>query len=215
MRAHGERTHNEVWSYGKQAEAILEKYLRLRYQLMPYTYSLAYHSYLTGAPYTRALFMDFPSDSRVFNIPDEYMFGPAFLVAPVVEQGATSREVYLPAGCDWYDYWTNRRFKGGQTITAVAPVDTLPLFVRAGSIVPLGSTILSASESQSIASVRVYPGADGEFTLFSDDGNTYKYENGSGSITKLHWDNASQQLKHEGVTAWTEPDSKIVVIVHR
>jgi alpha-glucosidase/alpha-D-xyloside xylohydrolase len=215
MRAHGERTHNEVWSYGKQAEAILEKYLRLRYQLMPYTYSLAYHSYLTGAPYTRALFMDFPSDSRVFNIPDEYMFGPAFLVAPVVEQGATSRDVYLPAGCDWYDYWTNRRFKGGQTITAVAPVDTLPLFVRAGSIVPLGSTILSASESQSIASVRVYPGADGEFTLFSDDGNTYKYENGSGSITKLHWDNASQQLKHEGGTAWTEPDSKIVVIVHR
>jgi len=213
MRAHGERTHNEVWAYGKQAGAILEKYLRLRYQLLPYTYSAAYHSYLTGAPYTRALFMDFPSDPEVTNIPDEYMFGPAFLVAPVVEQGATSRKVYLPAGCDWYDYWTNKRFKGGQTITAPAPIDTLPLFVRAGSIVPLGSTILSASEAQSIASVRVYPGAAGDFTLFSDDGNTYTYENGSGSITKLHWDNALHQLKHEGAAAWSGPDSKVVVVV--
>jgi alpha-D-xyloside xylohydrolase len=215
MRAHGERTHNEVWSYGKQAEQVLAKYLKLRYQLLPYTYSVAYHSYQTGAPYTRALFMDFPSDPEVANIPDEYMFGPAFLVAPVVEQGATSRKVYLPAGFDWYDYWTNKRFKGGQTITASAPIDTLPLFVRAGSIVPLGSTILSASEPQSIASVRVYPGADGDFVLFSDDGNTYAYENGRGSITKLHWDNASRQLKHEGAGAWTQPDSKIVVVVHQ
>ncbi|HEY6180877.1 MAG TPA: TIM-barrel domain-containing protein, partial [Terriglobales bacterium] len=214
MRAHGERTHNEVWAYGKQAGAILEKYLKLRYQLMPYTYSIAYHSYQTGAPYTRALFMDFPSDPEVANIPDEYMFGPAFLVAPVVEQGATSRKVYLPAGCDWYDYWTNKRFKGGQTITASAPIDTLPLFVRAGSIVPLGSTILSALEPQSIASVRVYPGADGDFTLFADDGNTYAYENGTSSITKLHWDNTSQQLKHEGAAAWNGPDTKIVLIVH-
>jgi alpha-D-xyloside xylohydrolase len=213
MRAHGERTHNEVWSYGKQAGAILQKYLRLRYQLMPYTYSLAYSTYQTGAPYTRALFMDFPSDPEVANIPDEYMFGPAFLVAPVVEQGATSRKVYLPAGCDWYDYWTNKRFKGGQTITAMAPINTLPLFVRAGSIVPLGSMILSASEPQSIVSVRVYPGADGDFTLFSDDGNTYTYENGSGSITKLHWDDASQQLKHEGAAAWSGADSRVLVVV--
>jgi alpha-D-xyloside xylohydrolase len=214
MRAHGERSHNEVWSYGKQAGAILEKYLRLRYQLMPYTYSIAYNTYRTGAPYTRALFMDFPSDPEVTNLPDEYMFGPAFLVAPVVKQGATSRKVYLPAGCDWYDYWTNKRFKGGQTITASAPIDTLPLFVRAGSIVPLGSTILSASDPQSIASVRVYPGADGHFTLFADDGNTYGYENGAGSITTLHWDNTSQKLKHKGAAAWSGPDSKIVLVVH-
>ena len=107
MRAHGERKHNEVWAYGKQAEPILEKYLRLRYQLLPYTYSLAYASYQTGAPFMRALFMDFPNDPNVVNIPDEYMFGPALLVAPVSEQGATHRSVYLPAGCDWYNYWTN------------------------------------------------------------------------------------------------------------
>ncbi len=214
MRAHGERKHNEVWSYGKQAEPILEKYLKLRYQLVPYTYSVAYGSYQTGAPYMRALFMDFPGDPRALDIPDEYMYGPAFLVAPVTEQGATSRAVYLPSGCDWYNYWTNERVHGGQTITVDAPIDILPLFVRAGSIVPLGSEVQSAQQAQSIASVRVYPGADGSFTLFQDDGKTYAYEKGAGSITKLSWDDATRQLKHDGPAAWSEPDTKIVEVVH-
>jgi alpha-glucosidase/alpha-D-xyloside xylohydrolase len=214
MRAHGEREHNEVWSYGKQATPILEKYLKLRYQLLPYTYSLAYQSYKTGAPYTRALFMDFPNDPNVANIPDEYMFGPALLVAPVSEQGATHRKVYLPAGSDWYNYWTNERIKGGQTITVDAPIDTLPLFVRGGSILPLGSPILSAGkDKQSIASVRVYPGANASFSLFSDDGTTYSYEKGTGSITKLSWDEASHKLTHEGPAAWTAPDTSVVSIV--
>jgi alpha-glucosidase/alpha-D-xyloside xylohydrolase len=214
MRAHGERMHNEVWSYGKQAEPILAKYLRMRYQLLPYTYSLAYSSYQTGAPFTRALFMDFPDDPNVAGIPDEYMFGPAFLVAPVTEQGATSRKVYLPAGCDWYNYWTNERIKGGQTIVAAAPIDTLPLFVRAGSIVPLGTTVLSEAQAQSIASVRIYPGRDADFTLFTDDGTTYAYEKGGGSTTKLHWEEARRQLKHEGASAWSGPDSEIVDVIH-
>jgi alpha-glucosidase/alpha-D-xyloside xylohydrolase len=213
MRAHGERMHNEVWAYGKQAEPILAKYLRLRYQLLPYTYSIAYGSYKTGAPFMRALFMDFPNDPNVADIPDEYMFGPAFLVAPVTEQGATHRKVYLPAGCDWYNYWTNERIKGGQTITAAAPIDTIPLFVRAGSIVPLGSPILSTSQKQAIASVRVYPGANASFTLFSDDGNTYAYEKGVSSITRLSWDEATHQFKHEGATAWDAPDKAIVKVV--
>ena len=121
FRTHGSRKHNEVWSYGKQAEPILEKYLKLRYQLLPYIYSLAYTTYQTGAPIMRALFMDFPNDPKVADLGDEYMFGPAFLVAPVTEQGATSREVYLPAGADWYNYWTNERFHGGQTITSPLP----------------------------------------------------------------------------------------------
>jgi alpha-glucosidase/alpha-D-xyloside xylohydrolase len=148
------------------------------------------------------------------DIPDEYMYGSAFLVAPVTDQGATHRQVYLPAGCDWYNFWTNERLHGGQTITADAPIDTLPLFVRAGSIVPLGSEVQSAQQPQAIASVRVYPGADGNFTLFQDDGKTYAYENGTGSITKLHWDDGAQQLKHEGATAWSGQDSKVVDIVH-
>ncbi len=215
MRAHGERNHNEVWSYGKQAEPILEKYLRLRYQLLPYTYSLAYGSYQTGAPFMRALFMDFPRDPNVADIPDEYMFGPAFLVAPVTEQGATQRSVYLPAGCDWYNYWTNERVKGGQTITVNAPIDTIPLFVREGSIVPLGSPVESTQQKQSIAAVRVYPGADASFTLFSDDGNTYSYEKGGSSITRLYWVEATHQLKHDGAAAWDKPDNVIVQIVGR
>ena len=213
MRAHGERMHNEVWAYGKQAETVLSKYLRLRYQLMPYIYSLGYNSYLTGAPFTRALFMDFPNDPKVADIPDEYMFGPAFLVAPVTEQGATSRSVYLPAGSDWYNYWTNERIKGGQTITALAPIDTIPLFVRAGSIVPLGTTILSTSEKQDIAKVRVYPGANADFTLFSDDGTTYAYEKNAGSITKLHWNNATGKLSTEGAKAWTESDKDVIEVI--
>lgn len=214
MRAHGARAHNEVWSYGKQAEPILEKYLRLRYQLLPYTYSVAYRTYQTGAPYMRALFMDFPHDPNVADIRDEYMFGPAFLVAPVTEQGATSRKVYLPAGCDWYNYWTNERIEGGQTITAEAPIDTLPLYVRAGSIVPMGAPILSTQEPQAIASIRVYPGTDADFTLFSDDGTTYAYEKGAGSLTRLHWNEATHQLMHEGAAAWSKPDTEIVDIVH-
>jgi alpha-D-xyloside xylohydrolase len=213
MRAHGERNHNEVWAYGKQAEPILEKYLRLRYQLLPYTYSVAYGSYQTGAPYMRALFMDFPADPKAADIPDEYMYGPAFLVAPVTEQGATQRTVYLPAGCDWYNYWTKQRLRGGQTIVADAPIDTLPLFVKAGSIVPLGSEVLSASQPQRIMSVRVYPGADSSLTLFQDDGKTYAYEKGAGSITKLTWNEATHQLKHEGAPAWSEPDASVVEVV--
>jgi alpha-D-xyloside xylohydrolase len=215
MRAHGERNHNEVWSYGKQAEPILEKYLRLRYQLLPYTYSIAYGSYQTGAPFMRALFMDFPSDPNVADIPDEYMFGPAFLVAPVTEQGATHRSVYLPAGCEWYNYWTNERIKGGQTITANAPIDAIPLFVRAGSIIPLGSPVESTEQKQTIASVRVYSGADASFILFSDDGNTYSYEKGVSSITRLYWDEATHQLKHDGAAAWSVPDKVIVELVGR
>ena len=214
MRAHGERMHNEVWSYGKEAEPILAKYLRLRYQLLPYTYSLAYGSYKTGAPFMRALWMDFPDDAKVADIRDEYMFGPAFLVAPVTEQGATSRQVYLPAGSHWYNYWTNELVKGGQTITVPAPIDTLPLFVRAGSIVPLGSEVLSGDQPQNIAKVRVYPGADGEFAIFTDDGTTYAYEEGGGSVTKLRWDNARRKLTHEGPAAWTAADEKIVEVVH-
>jgi len=215
FRAHGSRLYNEVWSYGKQAQPILEKYLKLRYQLMPYIYSLGYNTYQTGAPYMRALFMDFLNDPKVTDMGDEYMFGPAFLVAPVTEQGATSRAVYLPAGADWYNYWTNERIQGGQTIQVDAPVDTLPLFVRAGSIVPLGEPVESTNEVQKIARVRVYPGADAKFTLYQDDGKTYAYEKGESSITNLRWDDSTQKLTHGGPAAWTGPDSAILEVIGR
>jgi len=213
FRTHGSRRTNEVWSYGKQAEPILERYLRLRYELMPYIYSLGYKTWLTGAPFMRALPLDFPNDPKVADMGDEYMFGPAFLVAPITDQGATSREVYLPAGTDWYNFWTNERVKGGQTITVPAPIDTIPLFVRAGSIIPLGVPVESTHQVQAIRAVRVYPGADGDFTLFSDDGTTYAYEKGKDSVTRLHWDDATQTLTHEGASAWSKSDGEIVQVI--
>jgi alpha-D-xyloside xylohydrolase len=215
FRTHGSRPANEVWSYGKQAEPILEKYLRLRYQLMPYIYSLGYKTWLTGAPFMRALPLDFPDDPKVADIGNEYMLGPAFLVAPITDQGATSRKVYLPAGTDWYSYWTNERVKGGQTLTVTAPIDTIPLFVRAGSILPLGAPVENTHRAQAIEKIRVYPGADADFTLFSDDGTTYAYENGAGSTTRLHWDDAAHRLTHEGASAWDRPDVEIVEIAGR
>jgi alpha-D-xyloside xylohydrolase len=213
FRTHGSRRYNEVWSYGKQAEPILEKYLKLRYELLPYIYSLGYQTYLTGAPFMRALFMDFPGDSNVSDIRDEYMLGPAFLVAPITDQGTTSRKVYLPAGADWYNYWTNERVKGGQTITVDAPIDTIPVFVRAGSIIPTGSYIESTSQTQQIAKVRVYPGSDADFTLFQDDGTTYAYEKGDAKITRLHWSDASHQLTHEGAQAWNGSDAAVIEVI--
>jgi len=213
FRSHGSRNHNEVWSYGKQAEPILEKYLRLRYQLMPYIYALGYQSHETGAPFMRGLFMDFPHDPNVANIGDEYMFGSALLVAPVTEQGSTSRSVYLPAGTDWYNFWTNERVHGGQTITVAAPIDTIPLFVRAGSILPLGEPIESTNEKQAIAKLRVYPGADGNALLYQDDGTTYDYEQGKSEITHLHWDDGAAKLSTTGAKAWTKPDSEIIEVV--
>jgi alpha-D-xyloside xylohydrolase len=198
FRAHGSRPENEVWSYGKQAEPILEKYLRLRYQLMPYIYSLGRFSQQTGAPFMRGLFMDFGSDAKVADIGDEYMFGPALLVAPVTEQGRTSRVVYLPAGVDWYNFWTNERLHGGQSVTVAAPIDEIPLFVRAGSILPLGTPVESTNDVQKIASLRVYPGANGDFDLYKDDGTTYSYERGVFTLTHLHWDDGTHKLVHTG-----------------
>ncbi len=215
FRSHGSRPQNEVWSYGKQAEPILEKYLRLRYQLMPYIYSLGHFTNKTGAPFMRGLFMDFGNDPKVADIGDEYMFGPALLVAPVTEQGVTSRSVYLPAGTDWYNYWTNERLHGGQTITVNAPIDTIPLFVKAGSILPLGEPVESTNEVQKIAKLRVYPGADGDFELYSDDGTTYAYEQGKLELTRLHWSDASGKLEHSGAKAWDRPEAEIVEVVGR
>ena len=213
FRAHGSRPQNEVWSYGKQAEPILEKYLRLRYELMPYLYSLGYHTHQTGAPFMRGLFMDFGNDPKVADIGDEYMFGPALLVAPITEQGRTSRTVYLPVGTDWYDFWTNERIHGGETITANAPIDVIPLFVRAGSIIPMGTVVESTNDMQKIAKVRVYAGADGDFNLYRDDGTTYGYEKGDYELSHLHWSDADAKLTHTGASVGFVADKDVIDII--
>ncbi|MGC9197882.1 MAG: TIM-barrel domain-containing protein [Acidobacteriaceae bacterium] len=198
FRTHGTRPENEVWSYGKQAEPILARFLRLRYQLMPYIYSLGWSAHQTGAPFLRGLFMDFGNDPNVADLGDEYMFGPALLVAPVTEQGMTSREVYLPAGTDWYNFWTHQRLHGGQRLLVSAPIDQIPLFVRAGSILPLGTPVESTNQVQKIAKVLIFPGTNGSFDLYSDDGTTYAYETGAYQISHLQWNDATQKFSHSG-----------------
>jgi alpha-D-xyloside xylohydrolase len=198
LRIHGQRPATAIWEYGKAAEPVLSSFLRLRYTLMPYLYALGHRTYETNAPMMRALFMDFPDDPRVAAMGDEYMFGPAFLVAPVTEQGRTSRPVYLPAGADWYDYWTNQRYTGGRTVTAAAPIDRIPLFVRAGSILPTGVQVPSTATAQKLESIRVYPGRDTDFTLYDDDGTTNEYKTKGGRSATLHWDDRAGRLTASG-----------------
>ncbi len=161
----------------------------------------------------RALWMDFQYDPNVINISDEYMFGSAILVAPVTNQGQTKRQVYLPAGCDWYNFWTNEKLRGGRIVTVDAPIDIIPLFVRAGSIVPLGSPVLDAYQPQKIASLRIYPGADADFALYSDDGTSYAYESGKFSITHLHWNDDKHQFSQTGAAAWTKSDAPRMEVI--
>jgi alpha-D-xyloside xylohydrolase len=194
LRIHGQRPATELWSYGKAAEPVLEQFLRLRYALIPYLYSLGHQTAETGTPFMRALFMDFPQDPAVATIGDEYMLGSAFLVAPVTDQGVTSRRVYLPAGSDWYDWWSNERIAGGRWIDAAAPIDRIPLYVRAGSIVPMGGQVPSTMTRQPLTEIRVYPGRDARFTLFDDDGVSSK----AGRTATLRWDEATHKLTASG-----------------
>ncbi|MGA2261010.1 MAG: TIM-barrel domain-containing protein [Acidobacteriota bacterium] len=198
FRTQSSKSDDGVWSYGETAEKILAKYLGLRYRLLPYIYSLAHGVSETGAPFMRALFMDFPQDPEVRDIKDEYMFGPAFLVAPVVEKGKPSREVYLPRGQAWYDYWTGKKYPGGQRIPADAPLDVLPLFVKAGSIIPHGNDITSTHAEQKEVELWVYPGADAQFDLYQDDGTTYEYEKGKFSLAQIRWNEAAQKITVSG-----------------
>ena len=196
FRVHGTRTtnQNELWSYGTDAQKILVSFDQLRYRLMPYIYSLAWKTTNEGYTIMRPLVMDFRSDVRAQNIADQFLFGPALLVNPVTEPQATSRRLYLP-DAGWYDFWTGKLAKGGQSMEAAAPIERIPLFVRAGSILPLGPDIEYASEkSADPLEVRVYRGADGNFTLYEDEGDSYNYEKGAHSTIPFSWDNSSQSL---------------------
>jgi alpha-D-xyloside xylohydrolase len=210
LRLHGDRKEAEIWSFGKQAETVMARYDTLRYQLIPYIYSQAKFTHDTGAPFMRALWMDFPNDPNVANIGTQYMFGPAFLVAPVTEQGQTEKDVYLPAGSDWYNYWTNEKLSGGRWVKVAAPIDQIPVFVRAGSVVPIGAEVQSTATRQAIAEVKVYPGKDGEFQLYDDDGVSYDYEKGKSSITTLKWNDASGKLSVVGGDAGLAKSVKII-----
>ncbi|SOB79640.1 alpha-D-xyloside xylohydrolase [Sphingomonas guangdongensis] len=215
LRIHGQRPGGgAIWDYGAAAEPVLAAFLRFRYQLIPYLYALGYQTHRSGAPFMRALFMDFPADPTVATIGDQYMFGPALLVAPVTEQGVTSRQVYLPAGADWYDYWTEQRYPGGQSITAAAPIDRIPLYVRAGSILPLGAAVPSTATRQPLESIRVYPGRDATFTLYDDDGVSNGYARGKdGRTAVLRWDDTARRLSANGTLPTGQRVDALVRIV--
>jgi alpha-D-xyloside xylohydrolase len=194
FRTHGHRPHNELWSFDK-VEPILVSYDKLRYRLMPYIYSLAWK--VTSEDYTiqRPLVMDWRTDPKTWNLGDQFMFGPALLVNPVLKADATRRSVYLPAAAAWYDFWTGKSLTGGQEIEAHAPLDRMPLFVRAGSIVPMGPQIEYATQDPAgPIELRIYRGADGKFDLYEDTGDGYEYEKGQHSVIPIRWDDRSSVL---------------------
>jgi alpha-D-xyloside xylohydrolase len=167
---------------------------RLRYRLLPYIYSLAWKT--TSEAYTpmRPLIMDFRTDTLVVDIGDQFMFGPAFLVNPVTEAGTASRRVYLPEA-KWYDFWSGERLAGPKTIDAPAPPDRMPLYVRAGSIIPFGPEMeWSTQKPEDPIELRIYRGADGQFTLYEDENDNYNYEKGAYSTISFSWNDSTQTL---------------------
>jgi alpha-D-xyloside xylohydrolase len=210
FRPHGTDTPREIWRFGEPGDPMydaLAKFLQLRYRLLPYIYSLA--GQVTHQAYTllRALPFDFRHDPAVYNVADQFMFGPALLVNPITQPMYYTRDsvpltdirktrsVYLPAGTDWYDVWTGKRYAGGQTISADASLATLPLYARAGSIVPIGPEIqFTGDQSDAPIELWVYPGQDGAFTLYEDEGDNYNYEQGSFTMLHLAWNDRTRQL---------------------
>ncbi len=203
FRSHGTDTPREIWNFGTKGTPFydaIEKYIKLRYRLMPYIYSLAGEVVLRNGTIMRSLLFDFPKDSKAASLSTEYMFGKNLLVCPVVEPmdyEANSTplhrphtwKVYLPEGAGWYDFYTGVHYEGGQEIMADAPLDTMPLYVRAGSILPMTRGLQYAmQQTDAPLELHVYPGADGDFTIYEDAGNDYAYEAGEYAQIPLHYD---------------------------
>ncbi len=205
MRIHG-KGERALFSnnWDDNTKAILLKYDKLRYRLLPYIYSLAGRVTLDNYTIMRALAFDFPHDRQVYSIPDQYMFGPAFLVNPVTEQlytgskaaaGKTTRNVYLPASANWYDFYTGKVYTGGQTIAATAPIDIIPLYVKAGSIVPMGPVMQYATEKAAKnIELRIYTGANGKFKYYEDENDSYNYEKGRYATFEFSWNDKMHLL---------------------
>jgi alpha-D-xyloside xylohydrolase len=198
LRVHGELRPREMWNIAPDSHPAYQAELksdRLRYRLLPYVYALAGEVTHHAGTMLRPLVMDFASDKLARDLPDEYMFGPAFLVAPVTTYKARSRSVYLPAADGWYDFWTGKSVTPGSRIDAPAPYDATPVFVKAGAIVPFGPELQYTGEKPADPlTVYVYSGANGSFTLYEDQGATYDYERGAYAEIPLRWNDASGTL---------------------
>ena len=188
------RTHSaigtrdqEPWSFGPETESIARKYLSLRYQLMPYTYSLFEEASRTGSPVMRPLAYSYPADEQAYEVSDEILWGDAFLVAPICKEKTTRRAVYLPEG-EWHDFWSGERHVGPSWIVARAPLDVLPLYVRSGSIVPSCPVVEYEGQKPIDAlCISVYTGKHGAFTLYEDDGETLAYQEGQFATTSMEY----------------------------
>ena len=209
---------DELYEWGKPGDwafDVQKKFIELRYRLLPYIYSNAGDVVLNSGSMMRPLVMDFVGDAKAINLNDEYLFGRNLLVKPVtrplytwkdasrkghlvypdITKAAAPVQVYLPQGTDWFDFWTNERVKGGKDISCVCPISRMPVYVRAGSIIPFGPAVQYATEKKwDNLEIRIYPGADGTFTLYEDDGNTYGYEKNAYSLITFKWDDAQGRL---------------------
>lgn len=210
FRSHGTDAAREIWRFGKEGAPFYDtiaSYIRLRYRLIPYIYSLAAQVTFHSSSMIRAVALDFPHDHATHNITDQYLFGPALLVCPVTEpmyygrnsqpiaNAAKTRTVYLPGGNRWFDFWTGAIYDGGQTVMAAAPLETIPLYVRAGAILPMTQVMQYVDEVQDAPyEVRVYCGADAEFTLYEDAGDGYDYEQGACAFVQIFWKEESGEL---------------------
>ena len=187
FRIHGYQTETEPWKYGDTVENNMRSMINLRYRLMPYIYSAAWQVSKKGSTMMRPMVMDFSNDTKAVGQAYQYMFGKAMLVAPVTKP-ATTWDVYLPKSSAWYDFWTGKSFNGGQTIHAAAPADKIPLFVRGGSVIPMGKLMQYTNEKPNdTMEIRIYKGADAAFSLYEDEGDNYNYETGKYTVIPFNW----------------------------
>ncbi|HVU32264.1 MAG TPA: glycoside hydrolase family 31 protein [Opitutaceae bacterium] len=195
FRIHGTGKPKEIWRFGEKTQEILIKYDELRYHLLPYIYSVSWQVTHDGYTMLRPLVMDFRRDPGVRNVTNQFMFGPALMANPVTDPGVAARSIYLPAGARWIDFWTGEPHDGGVAISTAAPIDRMPLMVRAGSIIPYAPDRHYSTENPGAPlEIRIYPGANGEFTLYEDEGDNYDYEHGAYSTTTFTWDDATRTL---------------------
>lgn len=199
FRAHGQFPFREPFHIAPEdhpAYKSMVYYINLRYKLLAYNYSIAAKTFFEDYSMIRGLAMDFPKDQKGFNINDQYLWGPSLLISPVTEMGATSRVIHLPEGRDWYNFYTGKMSQGGQDITAEAAYERMPVFVKAGSIMPVGRTIQYTTEQkQDLLNLYVYDGDDGEFALYEDEGINYNYEKGQYSRIDMTYDNKTKTLE--------------------
>lgn len=219
FRSHGQYPYREIYNIspaGHPAYKSMVYYTNLRYRLMPYIYTLAGKTHFEDYTIMRALVMDFVSDEKTHNIGDQYMFGPSLMVCPVYEYKSRSRQVYFPLNANWYDFESNQFIKGGQTLVIDAPYERIPLFVREGSILPMGKEIQNTTQQQADnLTIRVYTGADGKFTIYEDEGTNYNYEKGSYATIQLSYNENAKTLsigKIEGAYEGMPKERKLNVI---